>query len=143
MQDMATYKAADMRSWTAKAKRNVELVVKQSIQDVTEIAQTTKAKGGRMPVDTGFLRNSFTSGLNGSTSLSGANVYIATVEGMEMGDTFNAGWTAAYALRMEKGFVGTDALGRTFNQPGNFYMENALMQWQAINDKNAAAIAGD
>lgn len=140
---MTTYTAANMGEWREKARRNVKLVIQQSIQDVSALAQTTKAKGGRMPVDTGFLRNSYTAGLNGTTTLTGPDAYVATVAGLEVGDTFTAGWTAAYALRMEKGFVGEDSLGRTYNQAGNFFMESALMQWQAINDANAAEIARD
>lgn len=129
-----------MAKWTQKQKDNAALIVRQSIQDMTAIAQTPKAKGGRMPVDKGQLRNSFVSGLNGSTALTGPDVYTATLATFEMGDTFNAGWTAAHALRQEKGFVGTDKLGRTYNQSGNFYMESALAQWQAINDANAAKV---
>lgn len=140
---MTTYKAADIGKWSAKAKRNQELVVKQSIQDMSEIAQTPKAKGGRMPVDTGFLRNSYSCGINGSVSLTGPAVYTAAVAGMDMGDSFDAGWTVDYALRMEKGFVGQDSLGRAFNQSGNFFMEYALSQWQAINDANAAKVTGE
>lgn len=137
---MVTFKASQMRGWSERAKRNVGLVVRQSIQDVSRLAQTPKAKGGRMPVDTGFLRNSYMAGLNGSTSLSGPVAYEAVIAGMKMGDTFTAGWTAPYARRMEFGFVGTDSLGRTYNQPGNFFMENALMQWDAINQANAARL---
>lgn len=129
-----------MAAWTQKQKENSAFIVRQSIQDMTAIAQTPKAKGGRMPVDKAQLRNSFVSGLNGSTTLSGSDVYIATLAGLEMGDTFNAGWTAAHALRQEKGFVGQDSLGRSYNQSGNFYMESALAQWQAINDANAAKV---
>lgn len=137
---MTTYTAANMAKWTAKAKRNGMLVVKQSIQDVSELAQTPKAKGGNMPVDKAFLRNSFTAGLNGSTSLTGPIAYEAAVVGMKAGDGFNAGWTVDYAGRMERGFVGDDSRGRTFNQSGNFYMAKALAQWQAINDRNAAKV---
>lgn len=129
-----------MAAWTKKQKENTAFIVRQSIQDVSSIAQTPKAKGGRMPVKDGQLRNSFVSGLNGSTALSGPDVYIATLAALEMGDTFNAGWTAAHALRQEKGFVGQDSLGRTYNQSGNFFMEYALAQWQAINDANAAEV---
>lgn len=139
---MVKFKASQMRGWTERQKRNVELIVKQSIQDVSEIAQTPKAKGGRMPVRFGFLRNSFQAGLNGSTGLSGPAVYEAVVGSMKMGDTFTAGWTASYALRREKGFVGTDSLGRTYNESGDFFMEHALMQWDAINQANARKITG-
>jgi len=133
---VARYTAANMRQWTEKAKRNTELVVKQSIQDLGEIAQAPKAQGGRLPVDTGFLRNSYT-----AEGLTGPDAYIAAVASFEIGATFQAGWTAAYALRMERGFVGQDSLGRTYNQPGNFFMENALSQWESINDKNAAKLS--
>ena len=139
---MARIKAANMRSWTDRQKANAALIVRQSIEDVGEIAQTPKAKGGRMPVKESFLRNSFTAFLNGSSSLTGPDAYISVLGSFEMGDTFLGGWTVEYALRQEKGFVGQDKLGRTYNQPGNFFMENALMQWQAINDRNAARIRG-
>lgn len=132
---MTTYKAADIKNWSRRAKRNLELVIKQSIQDVSELAQTPKAQGGRMPVDTGFLRNTYT-----AEGLSGPDAYVAAVASFQIGATFQAGWTAAYALRMEKGFVGEDSLGRTYNQPGNFFMETALMQWQDINNRNAAKL---
>ena len=142
---MTVYKAADMAKWGEKAKRNAMLIVRKSIEDVTELAQTSDDFGGRMPVDNGDLRNSFTAGLNGSTVLSGGVEYSAELLGtavtnLKAGDSFNAGWTAAYALRMEKGFVGDDRLGRTYNQAGNFFMASALAEWQAINDRNAAKV---
>lgn len=139
---MAVFQAASMRSWTEKQKRNGGLIVRQSIQDVSELAQLPKAKGGRMPVDNGYLRNSYTAGLNGSTGLSGPVIYEAVIAGMKMGDTFTAGWKEPYALRQERGFVGTDALGRYYNTPGNFFMETALMDWADINARNAKKVVG-
>lgn len=139
---MARFKAASMREWTERQKANAALIVRQSIQDVSEIAQTPKAKGGRMPVDTGNLRNTYVAALNGTTSLTGPQAYAAALGNFKMGDTFLGGWTAAYALRQEKGFVGQDRLGRTYNQQGNFFMESALQQWAAINERNAARIRG-
>ena len=137
---MTVYRAADMAKWTAKAKMNQMWVVKKSIEEVSKIAQTPKAKGGRMPVDKSFLRNSFTSGLNGSTSLTGPDVYVATIAGLDLGDIFSAGWTMEYARRVHSGFVGTDSRGRKYNQSGAYFMAEALMQWQAINDRNAAKL---
>lgn len=124
-----------MAAWTEKQKRNVELIVRQSIQDLSELAQRPKAQGGRMPVDTGFLRNSFT-----AEGLRGPDAYIAAVGSFQIGATFEAGWTAEYARRMEYGFSGADSLGRIYNVPGNFYMQSALASWQAINDANAAKV---
>jgi hypothetical protein len=135
---MAKTFTAQMQDFADLTKQKMELVFKQSAQDVGEIAQAPKAGGGNMPVDTGFLRNSMVAGLNGSTSLSGADAYVLAIAGAELGDSVFMGWTAAYALRMEYGFVGTDAAGRTYNQPGNFFAANAAQQWQAIVAKNAA-----
>ena len=41
-----------------KSRRRMEAVVKQSTLDVINAANRPVAKGGRMPVDTGNLRNS-------------------------------------------------------------------------------------
>lgn len=137
---MAKTFLAAVKGWSDLTKQKMELVVKQSAQDVASIAQTDKASGGNMPVDTGFLRNTFQSSLNGSTALTGPDSYAAIIAGMELGDVFEGGWTAAYALRMEYGFVGTDSRGRTYNQAGNFYALNAIQQWQAIVATNVAKV---
>jgi len=125
---MAKTFTAQINDWSDKAKRNMTLVVRQSAQDVFEIAQTPVAKGGNMPVDTGFLRNSLIAGLNGSTSLTGPNAYVMAIAKMDAGDTMIGGWTAEYAAAQEYG-----AQGRA----GRFFMRGAAQQWQAIVAKNA------
>ncbi|MEL6101318.1 MAG: hypothetical protein AAFR68_08360, partial [Pseudomonadota bacterium] len=61
---------AQLRGHVEKYKKRIDLIVKQSAQDVIEIAQTpqpsVKQTGGffetgLIPVDTGFLRNSLVS----------------------------------------------------------------------------------
>lgn len=135
---MAKTFTAEVERFADLTRRKMELVFKQSAQDVFEIAQTPKANGGNLPVDTGFLRNTFVSGLNGTTSATGPDAYVMTIAGAELGDSVIGGWTAAYALRMEYGFTGTDASGRSYNQQGNFYALGAARQWQAIVARNAA-----
>lgn len=120
---------AQVEAFAELTKAKLELVVKQSAQDVFEIAQRPKAQGGNMPVDTGFLRNSFVSGLNGATSLSGPDAYVASIAGMELGDSVFGGWTAEYARYVEYG---------TSKMAGSFYALNAAQQWQAIVNTNAA-----
>jgi hypothetical protein len=122
---------AQINAWSEKAKRNMALVVKQSAQDVFEIAQTPVAKGGNMPVDTGFLRNSLISGLNGNGSFEGADSYVLAIAEMEMGDVMIGGWTAAYAVHQEYG---------TTSMAGRFYMRGAAQQWQGIVARNAAKL---
>lgn len=135
--------AAKVKGFSDLSKAKMEAVVKESAQEVFAIASQSKPQGGRLPVDTGFLRNSFVAGLNGSTGLTGPDAYVAAIAGMELGDSVFGGWTAAYARRMEYGFVGTDSLGRAYNQTGNFFVLNAVQQWQAIvaaNVQRAKAI---
>lgn len=119
---------AQMQAFADRAKEKLELVVKQSAQDVGDLAQRPVAKGGNMPVDTGFLRNSLVSGLNGTTSLSGPDSYVLAIAGAELGDSIFFGWTANYARYVEYGTQG---------RAGRFFMLNAAQQWQAIVSRNA------
>lgn len=128
---MAGTFTAQIRNWTEKAKRNLDLVIKQSAQDVFEIAQTPVAQGGNLPVDTGFLRNSFVASLNGSTSLTGPDAYVLAIAGFELGDVIFGGWTAEYAVHVEFG-----ARGRA----PRFFMRGAAQQWQSIVNANAAKL---
>ena len=112
-------------------------VFRSSIHDLFSQAQTTYNEGGHLPIDTGFLRNSFVAALNGSTALQGPNAYEFAVSAAELGDTLFGGWTADYARRMEYGFVGTDALGRNYNQRGFGFVAHAAANWVQIVEGNA------
>lgn len=125
---MAKVFAAKVKQFADLTREKLELVVKQSAQDMYSIAQTPVAQGGRMPVDTGFLRNSFVSGLNGTTNLTGPDAYVTAIAGMELGDTVFGGWTAEYARYVEDG-----AMGR----PGRFYALGAAQEWQRLVEINA------
>jgi len=129
---MATTFKAQIDAFIAKTKEKVEAVFKESAQEIFSIAQTPKAQGGNMPVDTSFLRNTFQSSLNGSTALSGPDAYVAIIAGAALGDTIFGGWTAEYALSQEYG---------TENMGGNFYAAKAYAQWQATVERNAARVA--
>ena len=133
---MATTFTASLAQFRDKTKAQMQAVLSASVQDVLEEAQKPVAQGGRMPVDTGFLRNSLVCELNGSQIGTGATSYTLAAAGMEPGDIARFGWTAAYALRMELGFVGEDSLGRTFNQQGRHFVEGAAAQWPQIVAKN-------
>lgn len=127
---MGTFQA-QIKAFADRSREKLEAVVKQSAQEVFSIAQTPKAQGGRMPVDTGFLRNSLIATLNGSAVGGGADAYTLAIAGAELGDTIFAGWTANYARFMEYG---------TSKATGNFYMLNAAQQWQAIVARNAELV---
>ena len=137
---MATKFEAQIDKWVNQTSKDLELIFKQSAQELFSKAQTPVAQGGNMPVDTGFLRNSFVAGLNGSTSLKGPDAYVAAIAGAKLGDVVFGGWTAKYAARIEFGFSGQDSLGRTYNQDGRGFARKAAMEWQQIVQRNAAKV---
>jgi hypothetical protein len=47
-----------------------------------------------------------------------------------MGKPVYLGVQAIYAPRQNYGFVGTDSLGRTYNQSGAFFVEGAGAKWE-------------
>jgi hypothetical protein len=109
----------------------IEYVMRQSISDVLVGAQTTQigiTQGatsfeiGKIPVGlTAELVNSLT--VDGA---SGPDAYVTAIAGMEIGDVVRFAWTAPHAMRIEFGFTGTDALGRSYQQEGRFFvMHNA------------------
>jgi hypothetical protein len=94
--------------------------------------QTPKAKGGKLPVKTSFLRNSLKSSLSGGAGATGPASHIMVAASMKSGDTATFTYTAAYARRVNSGFTGTDSLGRSYNQQGAFFVEGAIDQWPAL-----------
>ena len=128
---MATSFTASIEDWSKKALRNADLVYKQSVQDLFELANRPVAKGGRMRVDTGFLRNSLTMELNGGTFLGSADSYILAVSRLTIGDSIFGGWTAEYAIHREFG---------TKSQSPDFFARGAAAEWVGIVAKNAAKL---
>lgn len=126
---MVTYSWTDLDQWVMKTQKRIDAVLKGSTQDVVEIAQTPKAKGGRLPVDTGFLRNSLMSSISGGTGAQGAASYVMVAAGMKGGDVVTFQWTADYAR-----FVNDGVNGR----PGAHFLEGAADQWPQIVRRNVA-----
>lgn len=102
---------ADIEDFVRKTDERMLGVMRNSLQDVVINSQTPVAKGGRMRVDTGFLRASGRASLDGwpsgqsirpaealpnSYSWDGAGV-TKVLNDMKLGDTFFFGWVANYA----------------------------------------------
>lgn len=145
---MAKSFSAQIKNWSDKARRNIDLVVKQSAQDVlgemtetvTGITRGGQFQEGKLPVADGNLANSLTYEINGAAVGSGAGGYTAAIAGMEMGDSLIAAFSTDYDMRIEYGFTGTDALGRKYNQPGRFFVRNAAQKWPKFVSENAARL---
>lgn len=123
--------AGQVRAFTDRARARQEAIFKVSAERVLERASVPKSQGGRMPVDTGFLRNSARASTEGVPSRESRDPPLVFAI-MELGDTVTVGWTAAYALRMEHGFVGEDKLGRTYAQQGNGFLRSQVQNWPFI-----------
>lgn len=132
---------AQVTDFVNKSQDRILAVFKQSAQEVFSNAQTTYNSGGHLPIDLGTLRNSFISALNGSSALTGPDSYQISIAGAKLGDVVFGGWTVDYARRMEYGFHGTDALGRTYNQDGFGFVRHAVAEWQSIVTRNAVRLA--
>ena len=120
---MVQYTWATLDQWTKKTKKRIDAVLKDATQSVIAVAQQTKAKGGRMPVDTGNLRNSLQSSVAGGAMGEGASSYILVAGNMKGGDLATFTWTAEYAAAVNNGNRG---------RPGAHFVEGAVDQWPAI-----------
>lgn len=101
------------------------------------------------PVDTGFLRASWHASLDappatpptGETDKSGT-VTIARLNmlgaQMKAGRTYFLRNGAAYAMRLEFGFVGTDSLGRKINQPPRAFVRRTMARANTIARRTVA-----
>ncbi|HDS1040928.1 TPA: hypothetical protein QDZ42_003975 [Stenotrophomonas maltophilia] len=100
-----------------------------------------RGQGGKIPVDTGFLRNSATAsikGMPGDAALPQAMVFAT----MELAQTAWTDWTEKYSMRMEHGFFGENALGRTYVQAGKGLARAAAQCWDFIVAGITAAVKG-
>ena len=120
---MVQYRWSTLDQWTKKTEKRIDAVLKDATQSVVAIAQQTKAKGGRMPVDTGNLRNSLQSSVAGGAMGEGKESYIMVAAGMNGGDLATFTWTAEYAAAVNNGNRG---------RPGAHFVEGAVDQWPAI-----------
>lgn len=135
--------AAQVGDWCKGVEGAVEAIFKMSVQDIVGEMQKPRGAGGRMRVDTGFLRASLlgsTSAMpsidpnarpaDGATYPAGQQVEL-TIAGLTLGQPFYAGYTASYAAAREYGARG---------QPPDAFVRTAAQGWQAIVAKREAEL---
>jgi hypothetical protein len=113
---MAKNFTAAVDEWVQKSQARMLAIAQTAIQSVIDDAQTPVAKGGRMRINTGFLRASGQASLNGFPtgpeqkpagagpgSIVWAGEQNVTLVLMQLapGDSFFFGWTANYAKYRE------------------------------------------
>lgn len=120
--------------WVRQTQTRIDAVVKRSAQDVIEVAQKSRFKGGQMPIRFGFLINSGSAAIGRMPSGAGkppegytnpswnsAPAFLA-INRMQPGEVLYFGWTARYSRAMEQKYG---------------FMRLAAQQWQDIVNKNA------
>lgn len=142
---MAKKFSAQMEDIARLTEKQLRAVVVDSVQDVLEGAQTPQlavSKGadgfvvGKIPVAEADLIQSLEIGFNGAYQATQGAVTLSAAQ-FSLGDTINARWTAAYALRIELGFSGADSLGRNYSQAGRHFLGTNAAKWPAFVKANA------
>jgi hypothetical protein len=130
--------AAQVSEWAKSEMERSKAVFQTAAQEVANEVRTPVAEGGRMPLKTGNLRRSLMASTadmpriqEGKTTFSDSGIEMV-IAGAELGSTIYLGFQAAYAARTNYGFVGTDSLGRTFNQTGYGFVDAVAQRWPQI-----------
>ncbi len=147
--------ASEVDDWVRATKARMDAVFRTA---TLRLIQRMQTPGEYVPFDTGALRASLVVVVNGTpppprtkepespaTAWDSSQI-VATISGAVAGDVVVASYTTAYARRLEYGFVGTDSLGRTYNQQGRGWVRRAAQSWgsivaQATADAKAAVAA--
>ena len=135
--------SAAVAQWADKVEGAVEAIFKEATQEVVEEMQRPVGQGGRMRVDTGFLRASLLASSASMPAISAAKpveggTYTpdfgqieAVIAGADIGDTLYFGYTASYAGYREYGANG---------QPADGFVRLAAQNWPIIVDRKAAEL---
>jgi hypothetical protein len=133
---MAGSFAASVSRWVSETEQRIEAVRKQATQEVFEEARRPRGEGGKMRVDTGFLRNTAVASLSamppidknarpvpGQSYKDNSSAIALIIAQSKPGDTVYLGFVAAYSAERELGARG---------QPPDAFARSAAEQWQSI-----------
>jgi hypothetical protein len=128
--------SAQVKDWVDRSEEAKEAIVKDSIQELFDLTLVPVSKGGNMPVDTGFLRNSFSVTQNQPDRRSLGNPgispplgdYAFIIAGMKMGTSIYGMFVANYARYVHYG---------TRGRKGRLFVDLAAQKWQSIVSASA------
>lgn len=129
---MAQTLVADIEKLIDKTERKLTALVRQSVAELIDEAQTPAAKGGKMRVDTGFLRASGQMSLTGmpsgltmppkdAVSFGYSPATVLQSGQWKLGTTIYFGWTANYAI---------------YREAYDGFLSSAVQNFQSIVDRN-------
>lgn len=119
--------SASVRKWVDQAKEKSEQVFQEiAFEAVNRVKELT-------PVDTGFLRANWVDTLaEDAIEASPSPVVGLAIAQLEIGDIIYIVNPVRYARRIEYGFYGEDALGRTYNVEGRHMAEQTVTELPGI-----------
>lgn len=146
---MATkgWSGTDPSAWAETGEKLLTALLRNSVQELAQVAGQTIPNGGRVPVKTGNLARSVVVDTQPPKRGDADKVYSEAdialgVSKIMPGDMIYLGWQAAYAARQNYGFTGEDSLGRTYNQTGYGFAEATAAAWPEILSRQAAKLGG-
>lgn len=147
---MADTFSGTISAWAAEERDRMEAVFHASAQVAYAELRTTVNQGGRLPIDTGNLRRSFMAstapiqsrGDDQTTFPDYGPESEMVIANAPLGSTIYIGSQAVYAARMNYGFVGTDSLGRVYNQTGFGFLDAVEQRWPQIVAEADAKVRG-
>ncbi len=141
---MAGWEGVDPSNWAGLSTDGLTALLRNSVQALAKEASTTIPNGGRVPVKTGNLARSVVVDNEPPRVIEGLATgdYSLGIANIKPGDTIYIGWQAKYSRRQNYGFVGTDSLGRNYNQAGYGFAEATAAKWPAIVAAEAKRIGG-
>lgn len=104
-------------------RRDAGLVVASAIQDLISDAQAD------VPVDTGALRASLQSGIEGAGLSTGESSFSLTLAGFDIGDVYTVSYSVNYAIFVHDG---------TSRLPGRPWLLSKAAGWQGYVNRAAA-----
>lgn len=141
---MARWEGVDPSNWAGLTTGSLTALLRNSVQALAKEASSTIPNGGRVPVKTGNLARSVVVDNKPPRVIEGLATgdYSLGIANIKPGDTIYIGWQAKYSRRQNYGFVGTDSLGRNYNQAGYGFAEATAAKWPAIVAEEAKKIGG-
>lgn len=124
---------SQLKTWGERAQERAEAVIKQAIQDVVEDAEVPRAVGGRMRVDTGFLRNSIVAAI-GKLPVGPSEGPRKTAAGVEWRDPIGEGSSSVMSVLAQWRFdqplyVGWSANYAEYREQYDGFMQGAVQRW--------------
>jgi len=128
--------ADNVGDWAKESEARLTACFRRAVELLADEMTTTRSKGGKLPHRTGNLMRSLLASTTamprtGDGPFVGQDIGLVAA-GLDLGDTIYIGYQAAYARRLNYGFVGDDSLGRTYNQEGAHFVEYAASMWPIL-----------